>query len=74
MSNFLSRLGRKYIRPLEKPTRFVINLVLAALAGALVCVLLGAAIDWIYQIGDPVITVILPALAGAALRHPACPP
>ena len=67
VSNFLSRLGRKYIRPLEKPTRFVINLVLAALAGALVCVLLGAAIDWIYQIGDPVITVFLPALAGAAL-------
>jgi phosphonate ABC transporter permease subunit PhnE len=67
VSNFLSRLGRKYIRPLEKPTRFVINLGLAALAGALVCVLIGAAIDWIYQIGNPVITVYLPALVGAIL-------
>jgi phosphonate ABC transporter permease subunit PhnE len=67
VSNFLSRLGRQYIRPLPRPTRFVVNLVLAALAGALVCVLIGAAIDWIYQISNPLITVYIPALVGAAL-------
>jgi phosphonate ABC transporter permease subunit PhnE len=67
VSSFLSRLGRKYIRPLEQPARFAVNLVLGALAGALVCVLLGAAIDWIYQISNPVITAYIPALVGAAL-------
>jgi len=67
VSSFLGRLGRKYIRPLKESVRFVINLILGPLAGALVCVLIGAAIDWIYQVSNPVVTFYIPALAGAAL-------
>lgn len=67
VSNFLARLGRKYIRPLDKSVKFPINLVLGALAGALVCVLLGAGIDWIYQISNPIATAYIPALIGATL-------
>jgi len=67
VSGFLGRMGRKYIRPLKESARFTINLILGALAGALVCVLLGAGIDWIYQISNPVVTAYIPALVGAAL-------
>jgi phosphonate ABC transporter permease subunit PhnE len=67
VSGFLGRLGRKYIRPLKESARFVINLILGALAGGLVCVLLGAGLEWIYQINNPVITAYIPALVGAAL-------
>jgi phosphonate ABC transporter permease subunit PhnE len=67
VSGFLGRLGRKYIRPLKESSRFVANLILGTLAGALVFVLMGAAIDWIYQISNPVVTAYIPALVGAGL-------
>lgn len=45
----------------------VLNLIVAALAGGTLLALIGAAIDWFYQIGDPVKTLYWPAGIGAAI-------
>jgi phosphonate ABC transporter permease subunit PhnE len=45
----------------------IVSLLLAALAGALVFVIIGAGIDWLYLIDDPLKTVWLPAAAGAII-------
>ena len=67
VSNFLVKLGRRYIVPLPKSTRLIVNFVLAAMAGALVGVIFGAAINWIYQINNPLVVFFAPALVGAGL-------
>ena len=67
VSNFLGRLGRKYVQPLQPTPRLTVNLVLGAIAGALLGLMLGAGVDWIYQIGDPLATTLFPALVCAAL-------
>ncbi len=67
VSNFLVKLGRRYIVPLPKPTRLAINYPLAALAFALVGVIIGAMIDWIYQIHNPIVVFWGPALVGACI-------
>lgn len=43
----------------------MINLILAALASAIIFALIGAFIDWLYQVNDPVKTLLIPAGAGA---------
>jgi phosphonate ABC transporter permease subunit PhnE len=68
VSNFLGRLGRIYIQPLQPAPRLTVNLLLGATAGALLGLLVGAGIDWIYQIGNPLATTLFPALAGAVLN------
>ncbi len=45
----------------------LLNLLLAALAGALIAVIIGAGIEWLYQIGNPMTTRWIPALVGALL-------
>jgi phosphonate ABC transporter permease subunit PhnE len=67
LSNTFSRLGRNYIYPLEKTPRLIVNLILGGLAGATVGVLIGAGLDWIYQISNPAVTFWLPGAVGAAL-------
>lgn len=44
-----------------------LNLVLAAVAGALWAVIIGQIIDWFYQIGDTRTIVVIPAIVGAVL-------
>ena len=44
-----------------------LNLLLMAAAGALVAASIGAAIDWLYQIGDPLATIGWPAGIGGAI-------
>lgn len=67
VSGMFDRLVKRHIRPLPKQTRFQINLFLGASAGALVFVLVMAAIDWIYRINDPRLVLWGPALLGALL-------
>jgi phosphonate ABC transporter permease subunit PhnE len=67
ISGLFSRLGRKYIHPLQSKPRLVINLILGPLAGATLAALIGAGVNWIYQIHNPVATLWLPAIAGSAL-------
>jgi phosphonate ABC transporter permease subunit PhnE len=44
-----------------------INLVVSAVAGAALAVALGAIVDWFYQFEDPMMTLWIPAGAGALL-------
>jgi phosphonate ABC transporter permease subunit PhnE len=66
-SSFLSRLAMPFIRPLTGATRLVVNLIFGFLAGAILGLMIGAGLDWIYQINDPVLTAWIPAGIGAAL-------
>lgn len=43
----------------------VLDLALAALAGAVAAVVLGAILEWLYRVDDPRLTVYLPAIIGA---------
>lgn len=67
LSSSLGRIGKMLIRPLTPSVRLVVNMALGAVAGAVLGILLGAAIDWIYQIGIATTTFWWPAGVGAAL-------
>lgn len=47
--------------------RALVGYTLMAVAGALVAALIGAAIDWLYQIANPNATLVIPAIVGATL-------
>jgi phosphonate ABC transporter permease subunit PhnE len=67
LSGVLARMGQ---RATEKGTRGsvkLINLVLAAAAGATVFGLLGLLVEWLYQIGNPFYTTWGPIVTGAIL-------
>jgi phosphonate ABC transporter permease subunit PhnE len=67
VGDLFARMGRTYIKPLQRGPRLAVNLFLGALAGAIVCLLIGAGLDWIYLIHNPVVTIYVPALLGALL-------
>ncbi|MEW5868052.1 MAG: ABC transporter permease subunit [Chloroflexota bacterium] len=67
LSSFLSRLGKTFVRPLPAISRLGVNVILGALAGAMLAGLLGAGLDWIYQIGSATTTFWWPVGVGAAL-------
>jgi len=67
LSNALAKWGRNHIYPLKQPARLIVNLILGALAGATIAVLIGAALDWIYQINSPLATFWTPALVGGLM-------
>lgn len=59
------RVGQQASDQLDSRTVRIINLSVAALAGAALFALIGAAIDWFYQVLDPTITFVIPATLGA---------
>ena len=67
LSNGAGRLGRGMALHLPKIAKSVVNLILAALAGATLFTLAGLGVNWLYQINDPVKTTYLPAGLGAIL-------
>ena len=67
LGNFGGRIGQ-FISDRWSPNAVKItNVIIAAIAGALVFALVGAAIDWLYQIADLTRTFIIPAGVGAVL-------
>lgn len=66
-ANLASKLG--YAIRSRAPVAVVrtVNLILAAVAGALWAVIVGQVIDWFYQIGSTRATVVIPAVVGAIL-------
>ena len=65
LSSLTGRLGQWIARDLPPKTGKIISLPLSALAGATLAVILGAGIDWLYQINDPLKMLWLPAGVGA---------
>ncbi len=59
------RVGQRAADRLDTKTVRIINLAVAALAGAALFALIGAAIDWLYQILDINRTFVVPAILGA---------
>lgn len=66
-ANVAGRIGYAVRTRSARPLLRVLNSVLAAAAGALWAVLVAQAIDWFYQLGDPTLTVAIPAAVGAVL-------
>ena len=67
IGNTFSNLGQIFSD--RSPARLVkgINFILSAVAGGLLFVLIGAGINWFYEINDPVQIYLIPGLVGAAL-------
>jgi len=65
LGSFGGRLGQRASDQLEYRTVKLINLVVAALAGAALFALVGAVVDWFYQILDIMRTFVIPAALGA---------
>jgi len=59
------QVGQQAADRLDSRTVRIINLSVAALAGAALFALIGAAVDWFYQVLDPTITFVIPATLGA---------
>ena len=59
------RVGQRASDRLDSRTVRIINLAVAAVAGAAVFALIGAAIDWLYQVLDLTRTFVIPAILGA---------
>lgn len=49
----------------SKALRAVTGYLVMAIAGAVVAMLIGAALDWLYQIANPLLTIVIPAIVGA---------
>lgn len=67
IGNFMSGLGLLMTERFPENTLRILNMVVSAAAGALLLAILGAAINWLYQIDDPVKTLWIPAGVGAIL-------
>ena len=59
------RVGQRASDRLDSKTVRIINLVVAALAGAALFAFIGAALDWFYQFLDLTRTFVIPAILGA---------
>ena len=66
-SGALGKLGLLITERLPTGTVRIINIFLAALAGAILFAILGAGIEWLYQTGDPMKTLWIPVAVGAIL-------
>jgi len=69
VSSITGRLGKMLFNRLsgQPAARLVVNMLLGALAGALLFILVGAGINWFYQINDPTKIYYIPGIIGASL-------
>lgn len=65
--SLLGRLGAKAAERLSVGAVRIMNIAITALTGATFLVVFGWIIDWLYQIGNPMLTLWGPAAVGAAL-------
>ncbi|MCW5877740.1 MAG: ABC transporter permease subunit [Anaerolineales bacterium] len=66
LGGMLARIGQQATERLPNGAVKTMNLVLGGLVGAVIFGLLGSAAEWLYQIGNPVSTLWIPAAVGAA--------
>lgn len=67
VGSLLGTLGQKFSDRLSAGVVRWINILLGALAGALLFVLIGAGINWFYRFDDPAVIFYYPGAAGAFL-------
>jgi phosphonate ABC transporter permease subunit PhnE len=67
LGNFGGRIGQYVSDRGSRRAVKLINVIVSGIAGATVFVLVGAGIDWLYQIGDLTRTFYIPAGVGALL-------
>lgn len=65
ISNFADKGGRWLIKNVPEIPCKILQIVLTMLAGVVVGALIGAGVDWLYQLADPVKTFWIPAAIGA---------
>ncbi|KXK15010.1 MAG: phosphonate ABC transporter inner membrane subunit [Chloroflexi bacterium OLB14] len=65
LSNLLGKIGQRASEKLNISTVRILNLVSAALAGAVIFGLLGWLVEWLYQLGRPELTFWTPVIVGA---------
>ncbi|HSB89184.1 MAG TPA: ABC transporter permease subunit [Anaerolineales bacterium] len=67
LASLSGKLARSMTEGLPTAALRLSQLVISALAGAVLLALIGAAVDWFYQIKDPKLTLYGPAAVGAIL-------
>ncbi|MCB9135485.1 MAG: ABC transporter permease subunit [Anaerolineales bacterium] len=67
VSSFMGRIGQRSTEKLPISGVKLMNIVLAGVAGAVLFILIGMAIEWLYQIGNPVYTLWGPGITGGVL-------
>jgi phosphonate ABC transporter permease subunit PhnE len=67
LGSFLGRIGQRTAEKGSESSIKVLNLILAAAAGATIFGLLGWLIEWLYQVGRPFYTFWGPVLTGTGL-------
>jgi phosphonate ABC transporter permease subunit PhnE len=67
LSSLAGQLGRRMQETFSPSLQIVTKTVLITIAGMFLAVLIGAGIDWIYLINDPMVTMYIPAVVGAMI-------
>lgn len=67
LGSLAGRLGQTITERTRGPVRLVVHYALGLLGGVVLALLIGATIGWLYEIGNPRLTRVYPALIGAAL-------
>jgi ABC-type phosphate/phosphonate transport system permease subunit len=67
MGAIAGRLGQTLVEHSSPSTGKVMNLVLGALAGAVLCVLIGLGIAWLYKLTAVRYVIVLPAIIGGLI-------
>jgi phosphonate ABC transporter permease subunit PhnE len=67
LGSFAGRLGQMASDRMDASLVKAINILVGAIAGAVLFALVGAGIDWFYQINDPIKTLWWPAGVGAVV-------
>ena len=67
IGNFGGRIGQRLSDNWSPRAVKIVNVFVSGLAGAVIFALVGAAVEWLYQFGDPFRTLYLPMAVGAVL-------
>ncbi len=65
LSSYAGRMGINLQKHYSRTQTKVVGTLMAMLAGAIIFVLIGAGINWLYQIENPLYWGVLPGIAGA---------
>jgi phosphonate ABC transporter permease subunit PhnE len=65
LSSYAGRMGIKLQKRLSQGQAWLVGIILAMVAGAVIFILLGAGINWLYQIENPFYWAVIPGIAGA---------